>query len=83
MKLRDLVKKDGLALQSTSTTLAEDETPNSNGISEVVTGYDSVAQILEWFTALFSQVMERNRTVTLKDIKQAARENDVKTTLLL
>ena len=75
--LGDTVKA---ALQSTSTTLAEDEQPAlaGAGASQDSGGSNSseVLQILDWFKTVLNQV-GRNGKATLKDLKHAAKNYEV------
>lgn len=77
VKLRELTKTDCLALHSTSTTLAEDDCEGQgSSIFGGIAGSDSVTQILDWFKSLLTQV-SKNGIVTLKDMKQTARDYEV------
>lgn len=71
VKLADLTKTECLALHSTSTTLAEEE---GEGCNSVV--FERVSPILDWFEETLNQVC-KNGSVTVKDLKQAAKECEV------
>lgn len=74
--LGDTVKA---TLQSTSTTLAEDEQPalTGAGVSQDSSSSNSseVVQILDWFKTVLNQV-GRNGKATLKDLKHAAKTRE-------
>ena len=72
--LADAVKE---AVQSTSTTLAEDELLRGNGVSLDSNSGEEVARILQWFRTVLGQV-EKKGKIRLKDLKQAAVDSEVK-----
>ncbi len=78
MMLENITKADSIGIHSNSTALVDDERQSFE--DDTVVLHRGISQILNWFKSVLSHI-NCNGVVTLKDMKVAAREYEVRITL--